>query len=363
MTFQFLDKAPEESYGPPTRRFPLRKPENHQPLVQRWSFLLPEKEPNMFVVFVGAQARTEEGLNRHSLVKWVETYLRLHKSGPACVDFSKRQVKPELFEWVVASYWISTERFRGWRDDELVEQWWHESERLDSDEGCWREILTVPRDRQESIYWKDYPAGLMASEAVQIFPTPFCGYYGAMRDRLPAAANDALESPLKEELVPKNCQATQRGHWKVTAPHNLTVIRSGHSWERMDDGQFKDYERRLKSPLSIGMAYLAKNPTPTGCASLRWLSTVDCSGKSVPEAHALGYFTSFEQMENWAERHPTHAAIFNAAMRRYKSYGSQNQLRTWHEVYVVPEGFQTFEYLNCDSTTGLLPYFAAERIR
>lgn len=111
------------------------------------------------------------------------------------------------------------------------------------------------------------------------------------------------------------------------------------------------------------MAYLSDNPVPTGCASLRWQTTTDEAGRMQPEAHALGYFLSLRHMELWAETHPTHAAIFDAAIARYRSYGAANQLRTWHEVFVLPEGGQQFEYLNCDPSTGLLPYFPATRLR
>ena len=76
----------------------------------------------------------------------------------------------------------------------------------------------------------------------------------------------------------------------------------------------------------------------------------------------LGHFLSLRHMENWAEKHPTHAAIFNAAISRYKQYGASNQLRTWHEVYVLPAGDQLFEYVNCDPGTGLLRWFSGERL-
>jgi aliphatic aldoxime dehydratase len=49
-------------------------------------------------------------------------------------------------------------------------------------------------------------------------------------------------------------------------------------------------------------------------------------------------------------------------MARYRKYGSLNQLRTWHEVFVLPAEGQHFEYLNCAPRTGLLPYFDGERL-
>lgn len=57
------------------------------------------------------------------------------------------------------------------------------------------------------------------------------------------------------------------------------------------------------------------------------------------------------------------AMTFSAAIRCYHHYGAANQLRTWHEVYVMLEGGHRFEYLNCHPDTGLLPQFNAERLR
>ena len=37
-------------------------------------------------------------------------------------------------------------------------------------------------------------------------------------------------------------------------------------------------------------------------------------------------------------------------------------LRTWHEVFVLPEQGQIFEYVNCAPGTGLSGYFAGERL-
>ena len=67
-------------------------------------------------------------------------------------------------------------------------------------------------------------------------------------------------------------------------------------------------------------------------------------------------------MENWAERHASHEAIFTAAIARYRKFGKANQLRTWHEVFVLPEQGQIFEYVNCAPGTGLSGYFAGERL-
>ena len=95
---------------------------------------------------------------------------------------------------MVSAYWIDEDRFAAWEADPEVEAWWQAPERLAGELSCWREILRVPRDRQESLYWLDFPIGVSVSADVALYPTPYCGYYGAMRDRLFAAAKDPLEA-------------------------------------------------------------------------------------------------------------------------------------------------------------------------
>jgi aldoxime dehydratase len=43
-----------------------------------------------------------------------------------------------------------------------------------------------------------------------------------------------------------------------------------------------------------------------------------------------------------------------------REYGADLKLKLWHEVSVLPPTGQIFEYLNCHSETGPLPYFPSE---
>jgi aldoxime dehydratase len=181
-----------------------------------------------------------------------------------------------------------------------------------------------------------------------------------MRDRIPLAAVDAL-TPAMNELPPPIARDTRSARWRIVTPQNLTVIRSAAYWGRCDPAQTEDYMRDLRAPLERGMAYLRESPEATGCCSLRFQQTCDAAGVPELETHALGYFLSLEHMENWAERHASHEAIFTAAIARYRKFGKANQLRTWHEVFVLPEQGQIFEYVNCAPGTGLSGYFVGER--
>lgn len=359
MVAAVLEKAPPEAWGPSERVTPIRKPEGFTPAVQRWSFQLPGQA--MRVAFFGVQGPDEGALNESGFLGWVLKSLADHPNGPSVYDNARYTDNAGQLTYVTTAYWVDEERWDSWSSDPTATAWWEAPERLSGPVGSWREILHVPAERQESIYWIDYPAGLMRSSDVSVYPTPYCGYYGAMRDRLPLSASDPLDSPV-EKLSPAPNRDSRGQRWRVHPPANLAVIRSANTWGRMDAEQRADYEQKLRVPLYTGMDYLDQNAVPTGCASLRMLTTTGTDWSLEPEQHALGYFLSLRHMESWAEGHSTHAAIFKAAITRYKQYGSTNQLRTWHEVFVLPEHGHLFEYTNCHPTTGLLPWFDAEQI-
>lgn len=340
----------------PARRNPLRKPKGFEPVVQRWSVALPQRSRTCHVSFLGVQGPDAAALDATGFLGMLrEAFAR--SDGPSAVDHARHRDEDGRLNHIVAAYWTDPEAAESWASADGFRSFWSDPARMRGTCGFFRECLAVPVERQETLYWADYRAALSASANVAFYPTPYCGYYGSMRDRLPIAAYDDLAPP-RPELVPASPSSEGR-RLRVTPPENLAVIRSATYWGACDDEQRDDFEARLRRPLEGGMDYIRGNAREVGCCSLRYQSTVDASGEPLPEAHALGIFLSLAHLENWAERHASHHGIFSAAMARYRKYGAANQLRTWHEVYVLPRGGQLFEYLNCSPRTGLLPWFAA----
>jgi aldoxime dehydratase len=339
---------------------PVRKPKGFEPVVQRWSTGFVNGCDALCVAFHGIQGNSPEEVYASPFFRWIEAAQAL-PSGPTVHDHAWFVDQNGLYTHIVAGYWVDRDKRDVWMADPHVKSWWEDDARLGEPTGYFRESLTVPVERQESIYWQDYPAGLMRSKEVAIYPTPYCGYYGAMRDRIPLAAVDKLESSVAELPAPQ-ARATQGARWRITTPNNLTIIRSAAFWGRCDPSQTEDYMRELRAPLQRGMDFLRESPAATGCCSLRFQQTCDSAGTPQLETHALGYFLSLKHLENWAENHASHEAIFSAAISRYRRYGKANQLRTWHEVFVVTESGNAFEYLNCAPGTGLSNYFEGEKL-
>lgn len=342
------------------RKNPLRKPKGFEPAVQRWSVALPGKYSAYTVMFFGVQGRNAGRIAASPFQQWIRTAFD-RPDGPVVRDHARYTDPDGTINHLVAGYWIDEANLASWSAAPEVGSWWDDPARVTEECGYFREIMHVPLERQETLYWQDYPVGLSRSDEVAIYPTPYCGYYGAMRDRLPLAAVYGFESPAGAERLVRRERPTRGARWRVYPPENLAVIRSGTYWGRCDAEQYEDFMTNLRGPLERGMQYLRENAEESGCCSLRYQQTCDAAGEPAPAAHALGYFLSLPHLENWAEHHASHHAIFSSAIARYRKYGAANQLRTWHEVYVLPKDGHLFEYVNCTPATGLLPWFEAER--
>jgi aldoxime dehydratase len=338
------------------RIFSLRKPQDFVPAVQRWSVKFPESSTAVHVAFFAVQGGSEDEIRASGFFDWASSAM-MGQFAPVSVDHSQFTDAAGNINRVIATYWVSSAQYDAWCELEVRRGWWESDARLTDACGFWREMLTVPVERFESIYWEDYPAAL--SKALPIEPTPYCGYFGAMRDRIAVAACDPLDSGDPAALSRSVSERRTKGkRWLIHPPHNLAMIRSASSWGRCDDEQKADYDQNLRMPLAKGMDFLRTHAEETGCCALRFQQTLDAGGDAVPETHAHGYFLSLKQMEEWAESHASHTAIFGAAISRYRKYGASNQLRTWHEVYVLPAHGQRFEYINCHEGTGLLAWFS-----
>lgn len=337
------------------RVHPVRKPEGFVPAVQRWSAVFPPECSALQVGFFAVQGPSDTALAQSGFAEWSAAALQ-GPDAPLAFDRSRFVDEAGLVNSVLTAYWIDAARQMRWRARH--DGWWASDGRLGGVCGFWRELLAVPTERIETLYWNDYKPVL--AHALPIEPTPYCGYFGAMRDRIPLAACDPLASSGSASLGDYRAEREGAGRrWRVIAPHNLAVIRSASFWGRCDPEQLDDYERRLRDPLAQGMDFLRNHPEESGCCALRFQQTMDAEGVPVPETHAHGYFLNLGKMEQWSERHVSHKAIFGAAIARYQKYGPVNQLRTWHEVYVLPQHGQHFEYINCHAGTGLLSWFDA----
>ncbi len=334
--------------GCPVRIYPLRRPEGHKAPITRYSAILPQQD-KVAVLFMGVQA-TDPGALRE--VKFADLQNAGGDGAPVYVDFASFTDPQGYLNHVAALYWLQAKDFSVWSMLPEVAEWCARVAGLSS-VGLWWEPVAVDADYMETIAFKEYrrgfsgcPAGLKTTEGT--------GYWGAARDRIPAAAYDLFE-PSVAPAEPEE-GGSKIPYRKVQPPKNMTVIRSGVSWQNCEGEQLKDYQERIRPALDAGMEYLRSNPRDTGCFALRQVNCVSPAGDELAEGYSLGAFVSLGHLESWSKDHPSHLAIYTRAMAARRKYQDALQLRTYNEIFIVDENNPAFEYFNCHPRTGLLPY-------
>jgi aldoxime dehydratase len=72
----------------------------------------------------------------------------------------------------------------------------------------------------------------------------------------------------------------------------------------------------------------------------------DSNGSPLRKTFGLGFFLTLPHLEKWASTHPTHLAIFTRFLTMVREHGANLKLKLWHEVSVLPDTDQLFEYIN-----------------
>ena len=338
-----------------TRRFPLNKPDGFTPAIQRYSADHPVDAQSITVMLLGMQSHSEAD-DAFSHFRQQAQHLLTQDSAPATFDYACYRDPQGYTTQLVMAYWYDPAKHSNWQESKAVSSWWDGLTTHDSDIGYFREVFTSSIKNTETIAFKEFVRGLSACPASAVKPMGESGYWGAARDRIPASANDLLETNVPEPLARETERNTKGQRITVTPPKNLTLIRSGVSWADCGKEQLDSYMNNLKPVLDQGMEYLRQNPVGTGCCCMRQLDTITPENDSVKENYCAGYFLSLGHLEAWAHKHPTHLAIYGGAQKERIKYQENLQLRTYHEVYIIDQD-AAFEYINCHNQTGLLPWF------
>ena len=144
------------------------------------------------------------------------------------------------------------------------------------------------------------------------------------------------------------------GHLRIVPHENLCLIRSGQDWSDTEDSERRMYLEDVEPVLRAGMEFLRDDGLSCGCFANRYMRVVDAGGKPVEKSFGMSWWKSLDALERWSESHPTHVAIFGAAMKYLMKLGPAAKLRLYHEVTVAAADEQYFEYRNCHPKTGML---------
>jgi aldoxime dehydratase len=239
-----------------------------------------------------------------------------------------------------------------WDDPVAFDRWSaaHRESWLGVRDGCgrWAEVLRPTVEEHETLF-----SSLGRPEGVAALATGWSGeiaehgYWGGMRDRIPLSQTDPL-APVGAATVERD-----GGRVRIRPHGGICLIRSGQDWTDTDDAERAMYLNDVEPVLRAGMDFLRTAGRDVGCYANRYLTVVE-DGRPVERTFGLGWWRSLADLERWAESHPTHVAIFGAAMRYLSTLGPAARLRLYHEVSVVADGDAFFEYADCRPGTGLL---------
>ncbi|ASV88120.1 heme-containing dehydratase family protein (plasmid) [Ochrobactrum quorumnocens] len=260
---------------------------------------------------------------------------------------------------VIVGYWVDAVRHARFCLRSELTAWFKSDARLAETSGVWRETISVPYDRHETIYSENwYRIGIGRTAGSTIVPITTNGYFGAARDRIPLSAIDPLNTPCSAPLQQPKETESKGKRIQIRAPLNMVTLRSGQYWAHAHQEQLEDYTQNMRPRLMTGMSYLLDNKQKTGTLALRILTNLNEDGSEKRETSVLAHFISMEHLESWAASHKTHLDIYKHAIAMNRKFKQEREFVSWHELFVNQSA--SFEYVNCNPTTGLLPFASLE---
>ena len=111
----------------------------------------------------------------------------------------------------------------------------------------------------------------------------------------------------------------------------------------------------MQPNLKDAMDHIVQRLSLVGCLSNRFLQVGEEGQQNTTATWKIGAWASLRHLEAWTEL-PIHRCQMDAAKAYGQKFRDQGKLVLWHEVVVVKEGNQSFEYYNCHEETGLLSF-------
>ena len=271
-------------------------PTGHKPNAPAWSAQILPTHPTVVYAQLGVRGEDPQLFER---------LLAAAADGPAHVDRAEFVDEAGHRNDLLLAYWPSPEAYERWDGHRLF---------AEAPAGLWREVLTIPAERFETLHSTDR-RGQGVSSFCPIHPTDVHEYDGAARDRI-----------------------------AVTEGEGLCFIRTAQDWSACGPAERERYLGEVAPALERGALFLRDNPVETGCVSGRFVRELTLDGEPLDRTCFLGFFTSLAHLERWTWSHETHAAIFGSFMDMVAAQGFQIDLALWHEVCVLPADALHAEY-------------------
>jgi aldoxime dehydratase len=269
-----------------------------------------------------------------------------HANGPGHWDRA-RYVDEEGFTNIISiGYWDAPDSFDAWYARHGAT--WASGALASSAFGTFTEIVRPATERFETLFSSDVLEGVACLSVGLSGVVQEHAYWGGARDRIPLSQTNDM-GPVGEPRV-----VTRGLHQRVTPHENICLIRSGQDWTATQLEERRMYVQDVEPVLRAGMNFLRDEGLTVGCFANRYMTVVDDTGRTSEKTFGMSWWKSLAALECWAESHPTHLAIFGAAMKYLGALGPAAKLKLYHEVTVAAADQQYFEYYNCHAGTGML---------
>jgi len=329
------------------RTIPARKSERYTPPYPSFSARFSTSVVQVTMAYFGVQHPVDANpaVKQKARVELDGLVIALHGAdGAGAVDRARYTDEAGYETTLVIAYWSDPAAYDRWRHARTA---WTEPSRGSEGLGYFTEVLTPTVDRFETLFSNDRVEGVSVLADALSGEVREHGYWGGSRDRVPLAQVDSLDP----DGAPHTVADPQV---RVQPQHNLCLIRSGQDWTDTPDDERTMYLGEVEPVLREGMDFLRDKGIGIGCYANRYMTVLDSAWRPIDKTFGMSWWHSMEELDTWAESHPTHVAIFRVAMKHLRAMAGAAKLRLYHEVTIATVTQQEFVYLDCHPSTGLL---------
>lgn len=324
------------------RTRPRRIPDDYEPPFPAMVSRFPQQVHQVVMAYLGLQFT---GDPPDGALGELDTALA-GEDGPAHRDRARQTDPAGHTDILSIAYWDDPGAFDRWITRHR-ESWIGEDQSADGS-GRWIEVIRPTVHEFETLFTtEDRPEGIAMLADGWSGDIQEHAYWGGVRDRIPLSQTDPMLGSGEPAAEADGARV------RVRPRQGLCLIRSGQDWSDTVGADREMYLNEVEPELRAGMDFLRDEGRAIGCYANRYLTVVE-DGRQVDKSFGMSWWRSLDALERWAESHPTHVAIFGAAMKYLANMGPDAHLRLYHEVSVVDADEQYFEYLNCHAGTGML---------
>ncbi|KAL1605904.1 hypothetical protein SLS59_003025 [Nothophoma quercina] len=341
------------------RTCPMSMPPDYNPPFPGYCARFSTSMSHLVMGIIGAQYPSKGAFDK-TAIETIKTFATASADVPSFWETTSSTDRLGHYNIAIIAYWPSVSNFLAWKQSSGFDAWWQSPDRQSDGHGWFQEVLLPSIDRFETVFSNsEVPEGAANMREKVSGEMGEHAYWGSMRDRLAAAQDD--------ELKGQKCNAGNGAtnganegmgskRVRVSGKRNLCVIRSGQDWSATLPAERKLYLETMHPVLIKGMTFLRDEGESVGCYANNLWDVVDSStyGANLEKTYGLGFFDDLSSLEYWSKSHQTHIDIFGGFLRYAKKLNNVLSLRLFHEIYVLKEDQQFFEYIGCHGETGML---------